>query len=638
MAKRFANRILVMEPNLSFQREYPSNIDQAVRNEATSRRYNDLLLEKYLGFYRNKFLIGLFDFEQKNLHPNYGFNLGDTTQTLATIVFWKRFLEKFYKTKFDFRTFVRLIETNQLADFHFVGLARDNMSQVASRYPKKIFTVVHGWFMHPYATDKGKKIYDWPPHPNIHPHFVSIYLDKESLVSDHVDYFRRYEPIGCRDRFTLSLFKRRGLQAYVSGCLTLLLTPDDLDLKVTRDPAAKFNVDDSTCRDRTYRFLTNSDRDLSIENNLSRLQLLSRASQVTTSRLHVYLPCRSLGIPVRLKCAQSDRRRFEGLSSVAKFNLRYFRHLLLKTVNCVANGLIKERPKGSQIRLKRLTVEALHLLICVDQGVLEQIFVLLSSVKTWTDRQVYCHLFFNSERIQRQALEKKIGLLERFFEGLALFTYDVRGHPLTSQLEQRYQGLNHVTATTMYRILAPDVLGQIGKVLYLDLDVVLNGDITALYSLRLDANSGLALRKSNDVKTVQKWTKGEIKSDSYNCGVILMDLDRLRRQKFTQLCHQSFSDTGYNDQILISRYLEGREVGTLSPGQNRYLNQESASAGDLVYHFCGSNKPWKSDFRVKEGNRHPHQLYRYYQGWQELLEKQLVLKEKLIQNLSTSRS
>ncbi len=80
--------------------------------------------------------------------------------------------------------------------------------------------IMNGWFMH--------SPMNWPPSNKITPLFVAFHLNK-LVVSELLDnkksleYFREHQPIGCRDRYTESLLREKGIEAYFSGCLTLTL-------------------------------------------------------------------------------------------------------------------------------------------------------------------------------------------------------------------------------------------------------------------------------------------------------------------------------------------------------------------------------------------------------------------------------
>lgn len=79
--------------------------------------------------------------------------------------------------------------------------------------------IMNGWFMH--------EAKHWPPAKSIIPLFVSFHLNSEAypLLQDKksVEYFKQYEPIGCRDYDTVSILEKYGIKAYFTGCLTLTI-------------------------------------------------------------------------------------------------------------------------------------------------------------------------------------------------------------------------------------------------------------------------------------------------------------------------------------------------------------------------------------------------------------------------------
>ena len=79
--------------------------------------------------------------------------------------------------------------------------------------------IMNGWYMH----DPSQ----WPPAPQIAPLFVAFHLNvtvKDMMLSEEgIEYLKKYQPIGCRDRNTADMLNAVGVDAYFSGCLTLTL-------------------------------------------------------------------------------------------------------------------------------------------------------------------------------------------------------------------------------------------------------------------------------------------------------------------------------------------------------------------------------------------------------------------------------
>ena len=83
--------------------------------------------------------------------------------------------------------------------------------------PTKV--IMNGWYM--------QNSENWPPSEKIHPLFVAFHINsavREVLTSpESIQYLKRFEPIGCRDTYTLDLLRSKGINAYCSGCMTLTL-------------------------------------------------------------------------------------------------------------------------------------------------------------------------------------------------------------------------------------------------------------------------------------------------------------------------------------------------------------------------------------------------------------------------------
>lgn len=79
--------------------------------------------------------------------------------------------------------------------------------------------IMNGWYM--------AKPENWPPSRHINPLFVAFHINskaKDSMLSkESIEYLKKYEPIGCRDTYTMDLLKGKGIDAYFSGCMTLTL-------------------------------------------------------------------------------------------------------------------------------------------------------------------------------------------------------------------------------------------------------------------------------------------------------------------------------------------------------------------------------------------------------------------------------
>lgn len=236
------------------------------------------------------------------------FNVGDNIQSLAA----KQFLPKVDA----------LLNREKLADYH----------------GDPIKLIMNGWFTH--------NIHNWVPAGAIEPLFVSFHMNNTAapymLSEKGIAYFKKHEPIGCRDQFSADTLKAKGIDAYFTGCLTLTLDSykvadsergDDIYIV---DPLYSYPTLEKVTY-HTKRFLRSiqngsvfelGKRKKHLKNFIDAdllqsaihinqeppagkytdqqkfamaedlLQKYARAKLVITSRIHCALPCLAMGTPV----------------------------------------------------------------------------------------------------------------------------------------------------------------------------------------------------------------------------------------------------------------------------------------------------------------------------------------------------
>lgn len=209
-----------------------------------------------------------------------------------------------------------------------VFIERENLNALS--YPLK--AIISGWFMH--------NPNNFPPSPEIEPLFISFHGKSSIIDIKNYDYFKKHEPIGCRDFHTLNLFKGIGIEAYFSGCATLTLTSpsnekeksneiiivDLLRANYTKNyrETIKKNLIPKEWQNKVSYF-SHFIKDLpskSIEERMNLVEKVlyrySKAKLVVTSLIHCALPCIAMGTPVLFidfgfDKTQDNRDRFEGI-------------------------------------------------------------------------------------------------------------------------------------------------------------------------------------------------------------------------------------------------------------------------------------------------------------------------------------
>ena len=133
-------------------------------------------------------------------------------------------------------------------------------------------------------------------------------------VSDKKNFFKRFAPIGCRDEYTLNIFREEGLDCYLSGCMTLTLEKREnvgfrnkiflVDVEETIKEKIPLEGDIEFVSHEFKMTSANFERHYKKNTYQFARHLLNRyrdeAKLVVTSRLHCAAPCIAMGIPVVL--------------------------------------------------------------------------------------------------------------------------------------------------------------------------------------------------------------------------------------------------------------------------------------------------------------------------------------------------
>ena len=161
---------------------------------------------------------------------------------------------------------------------------------------------------------------------------------------------------------------------------------------------------------------------------------------------------------------------------------------------------------------------------------------------------------------------------------------------------------DYYTNTTYFRLFLPELYPQYDKVLYLDSDIIVVGDISELYNTDMGTNLVAAapddiIQKNKVFQDYAELVVGVAKYQHYfNAGVLLMNLDELRKfnfqEKFLYLLEKvKFSVA--QDQDYLNRLCKGR-VTLVSHDWDvmPYVNDETKEEDIKLIHYNFAYKPW----------------------------------------------
>ena len=152
------------------------------------------------------------------------------------------------------------------------------------------------------------------------------------------------------------------------------------------------------------------------------------------------------------------------------------------------------------------------------------------------------------------------------------------------------------------RLLLPELFSHLDKILYLDCDVIVNTDIVKLWNTPID---NYFLAACHDEVIVPQWPNQkkryyiskDIPVDSYfNSGVLLLNLKKLRENKFTETAFDFLvnnQDVEFPDEIALNWFCRG-EYLRLDTKYNIFVFRKDAEQyiDDCILHYVGGSKPW----------------------------------------------
>lgn len=606
--------------------------------------------------------IGITGYKMLDYHRTSS-NIGDYVQTLAFLSNLARFKNIDFGGASELGDFINGLRDRVALDrrlTHVTGRAcvqevdRDFAS--GRRYRTPTWMVTFGWFMHP----NFKQYFDFPFPESIRPIFISMHVNNRNLLTEEaVAYLKKYGPVGCRDWTTVYLMREHGVKAFFSGCITStvgqIFQPADhaqktaelalIDYKPKPDEFGGIETVSFTQAATTVR-------ETGMVHNLKKaadlLEQYRTFKQIATSRLHCYLPCRSLGLEVIFNPRNRADVRFEGLIDLDTDGLARMRHGIESKIAAVLEAILSGNSEGHvyalwreicaqavaeadaycrsypslpppsfdlqdavqtlqrDARIVRPEIgqrpDAIEVAFALDQNLANELPVVIESAIANSSRPLSLNVLSR-------------GLSSEYFDGLARAFPEVgfRFFPCDDvDYGQKLRMLVHTTVSTMDRLLLPDLLQTIKRIIYLDIDILVLGDLAELWDLDLAGmplagksstfpgwkhGYNMVYRAAVNLSAEDAWQlrrrmhdEGGLGFPAFNAGVLLMDLERMREDEFGRNHIPLIENFGMNDQDVLNVYARqnrralGLEWNTV-PSQDRIADPQ-------IVHWAGPVKPW----------------------------------------------
>lgn len=178
---------------------------------------------------------------------------------------------------------------------------------------------------------------------------------------------------------------------------------------------------------------------------------------------------------------------------------------------------------------------------------------------------------------------------------------DISNH--VDAIKSRFKNVYHFSVVTYYRLFIASLFPDYDRIIYLDCDLVVLGDISELYHTDLGDNI-LAAAPEQFVRNTPEFRRYAhialgVDPDGYvNAGVLLIDLKAFRQhqieEKFVQLiCYYDF-DLLDPDQAYLN-YLCMEKIHVLPNGWNMEPMGLPCEGKKNIVHYALYKKPWQYD-------------------------------------------
>jgi lipopolysaccharide biosynthesis glycosyltransferase len=263
--------------------------------------------------------------------------------------------------------------------------------------------------------------------------------------------------------------------------------------------------------------------------------------------------------------------------------------------------------------------ETIHIALCLDNNYVMPASVLLISLfETNILNRFHIHIF--SSGLSQNGLGNLEKIIKRYNAEITF--YNITGEDFT-----HFNTNERITHSAYYRLVIPyKVDNSIKRILYMDADIIINGNIKPLWTTNL---GDMIVGAIEDVVAIdtKEYTRLKIheKYGYFNSGVLLINIDKWKdhgiTEKVINILSNNYLKFHDQDSLNLTLYdkwkklspLWNQQVGTYYCYSNMVASVYPDNEPDAILkkariiHFNGIEKPWHY------ASLHPYtELFRYY--------------------------
>lgn len=275
----------------------------------------------------------------------------------------------------------------------------------------------------------------------------------------------------------------------------------------------------------------------------------------------------------------------------------------------------------SKVDSTEIIEDKMSIALCVNTNYCKYLSTIIYSIEKNCSKNVDVYILYYD--VDTKILER-IYLLNRVLEKVNIILKKMPTHHY-NDLEKINRTGSKLPIEAYFRLLLPILLPNLQRILYLDIDMLVVGDLYNLWHTTFDGNFMIATPDYPMIQNQQSWgyqfLDKELGKRYINSGMLLMNLKQFRQYDIYHRFLSFVKDTSefyiLDDQDAYNLYFNGY-IKLSDMCNNFVLSSLMYKAFDInklnIIHYCGYSipKPWDSQPNLPLNQFHMVQKYRLY--------------------------
>lgn len=273
------------------------------------------------------------------------------------------------------------------------------------------------------------------------------------------------------------------------------------------------------------------------------------------------------------------------------------------------DGILSVNKIMSPIKDNKKSENVIPIAMATDNNYAYPTIVAMTSILKNRNNKTHINFYIMLSGDFDQSLKDKIESLKNKYKKCSVSFIDME-----DKLKDLYTS-GYIKTASYYRLLLPNLLPDLDKILYMDVDTITQGDLSNLFDTDIedyylagvsdkDSYGGcgpLNDKKFKDMFIKQFGNEGTLEDTYVNGGVLLFNLKKMRKYELVEKLIECASSTNFNrhDQDVVN-YICHDKIKNLGNSFNCAPHLINNIRHQVIIHYMCS-KPW-NDQNVKYSN------------------------------------